>query len=228
MQNEPGTNDERPQDRQVLYCAQYDPARSEEIPPAHEAKIRGGIPAAEQIPFASQINKFKSSICRFIQEVFNETFGDDPAVLRFNANSIGKFSERRWTVIKGNVSEGVTKARLAYTVHSEKTANERYMAKNGTREEERGPQYLFGPTQKRTKLHLKKTSVQLRKTRQSTVTSTIQKMIEASKFLKTIAQTIQTSTRFNLARDSLTASTLLFASKPPRPTPPVKHQQHVI
>ena len=40
-----------------------------------------------------------------------------------------------WIVIKGNVSEGVTKAHLAQTTHSEKTANERYMAKNGTREE---------------------------------------------------------------------------------------------
>ena len=82
--NEPGTIDERPQDRQVLYCAHNDPARSEGIPPAHEAEIRGGIPAAEQVPFASQIYKFKSSICRFIQEVFNGTFGDDPAVLRFS------------------------------------------------------------------------------------------------------------------------------------------------
>ena len=46
----PGTNDERPQDRQVLYCA-HDPARSEGIPPAHEAEIRRGIPAAEQVRF---------------------------------------------------------------------------------------------------------------------------------------------------------------------------------
>ena len=50
MQNDPGTNDERPQERQVLYCA-HDPARSEGIPPAHEAEIRGGIPAAEQVRF---------------------------------------------------------------------------------------------------------------------------------------------------------------------------------
>ena len=40
-----------------------------------------------------------------------------------------------WTVIKGQVSEGVTKAHLAQTAHSKKTAQERYFSKNGTRED---------------------------------------------------------------------------------------------
>ena len=44
-----------------------------------------------------------------------------------------KFWEQMWAVIKGQVSEGVTKAHLAQTAHSEKTAQEKYLAKNGTR-----------------------------------------------------------------------------------------------
>ena len=85
--------------------------------------------------FASTVNKVESSICRGLQEVFYETFGDNPAEVRFNANSIRKFWERMWTVIKGQVSERVTKAHLAQTAHSEKTAQERYLSKNGTRED---------------------------------------------------------------------------------------------
>ena len=85
--------------------------------------------------FSSSVNKVESSICRSIQEVFKETFNDDPAVVRFNANSIRKFWEQMWAVIKGQVSEGVTKAHLAQTAHSEKTAQEKYLAKNGTRDD---------------------------------------------------------------------------------------------
>ena len=40
-----------------------------------------------------------------------------------------------WTVIKGQGSEGVTKAHLAQTAHGKKTAQERYLSKNGTRED---------------------------------------------------------------------------------------------
>ena len=90
---------------------------------------------APRYVFASTVNEVESSICRGLQEVFYETFGDNPAEVRFNANSIRKFWERMWTVIKGQVSEGVTKAHLAQTAHSEKTAQERYLSKNGTRED---------------------------------------------------------------------------------------------
>ena len=40
-----------------------------------------------------------------------------------------------WTNIKGQVSEGVNRAHFAQTAHSEKTAHERYLSRNGTREE---------------------------------------------------------------------------------------------
>ena len=84
--------------------------------------------------FASRVNKVESSICRGLQEVFKDLFGDDPDKVRYNANSIRKFWERLWT-LKGTVSEGVNTAHLAQTAHSEKTAKEKYLHKNGTREE---------------------------------------------------------------------------------------------
>ena len=85
--------------------------------------------------FSSSKNKVESSICRGLREVFAELFGDNESLVRFNANSIRKFWEKMWTVIKGKVSEGVHRAHLAQTAHSEKTAQEKYLAKNGTREE---------------------------------------------------------------------------------------------
>ena len=94
--------------------------------------------------------------------------------------------------------------------------------------------------QKRTKLHLKKTSVQLRKTRQTTQTSTIQKMIEACQFLKQLRNSSNNPNRHKiqfgqglvdcsntLLQHKFVSQTqrCLFASNPPRPAPPVKHQQ---
>ena len=58
--------------------------------------------------FSSSVNKVESSISRGLQEVFLQKFGDDPALVRFNSNSIRKFWESMWTVIKPNVSEGST------------------------------------------------------------------------------------------------------------------------
>ena len=85
--------------------------------------------------FASAANKVESGISRSIREEFKTLFGDDPAKVRFNANFIRKFWERLWSIIKGNVSEGVNKAHLAQTAHSEKTAQEHYLSKNGTRQD---------------------------------------------------------------------------------------------
>ena len=85
--------------------------------------------------FASSKTAVDGTICHGLQEVFQQYFGDDPQKVRFNANSIRKFWERMWTNIKGQVSEGVNRAHFAQTAHSEKTAHERYLSRNGIREE---------------------------------------------------------------------------------------------
>ena len=85
--------------------------------------------------FASAANKVESGISRSIREEFKTLFGDDPAKVRFNANSMRKFWERLWSKFKGNVSEGVNKAHLVLTAHSEKTAQEHYLSKNATRQD---------------------------------------------------------------------------------------------
>ena len=177
--------------------------------------------------FASQKNKVESSICRFIQDVFNETFGDDPAVVRFNANSIRKFWERMWTVIKRNVSEGVTKAHLAQTAHSEKTANERYMAKNGTREERNQVLNIYLDRLE----NAKDDEVGIEEDEcaapeDEAVDSDFEDTENDRSLLireSTCAtpQIIPTNTRFNLARDSLTTSTpLIISNSQQQPTPP--------
>ena len=85
---------------------------------------------------SSSVNKVESSIIRGFEEVFFlQKFGDDPEQARFNSNLIRKFWENIWTVIKTNVSEGVYRAHLAQTAHSEKTAHEKFLFKNGTRDE---------------------------------------------------------------------------------------------
>ena len=71
--------------------------------------------------FASAANKVESGISRSIREEFKTLLGDDSAKVRFNANSIRNFWERLWSIIKGNVSEGVNKAHHSQTAHSEKT-----------------------------------------------------------------------------------------------------------
>ena len=85
--------------------------------------------------FASAANKVESGFSRSIREEFKTLLGDDSAKVRFNANSIRNFWERLWSIIKGNVSEGVNKAHHAQTAHSEKTAQEHYLSKNGTRQD---------------------------------------------------------------------------------------------
>ena len=73
-------------------------------------------------------------MCRHLQEAFQNTFNDNPKQVRFNANSIRKFWERRWKKIKNSVdiSDGVNKAHLAQTAHGEKTAEDIYIGKEGS------------------------------------------------------------------------------------------------
>ena len=56
-------------------------------------------------------------MCRHLQKAFQNTFNDNPKQVRFNANSKGKFWERknRWKKIKKSVdiSDGVKKAHLS-------------------------------------------------------------------------------------------------------------------
>ena len=79
-----------------------------------------------QFIFASKKNKVERSISRHLQETFQDLFGDSPSEVRFNANSIRKFWERRWKEIKVKtpITEGVNKAHLAQTAHGEKTAED--------------------------------------------------------------------------------------------------------
>ena len=85
--------------------------------------------------FASSVNKVETSISRGLQESFQEIFGEYSEKVRYNANSIRKLWERLWNVIKSKVSDGITKALFAQTTHSEKTAREKYLHRNGTEEE---------------------------------------------------------------------------------------------
>ena len=87
--------------------------------------------------FASKKNKVEKSISRHLQQTFHDLFGDNPSDVRFNANSIRKFWERRWKILKliNNISDGVNKAHLAQTAHNEKTAEDVYIGREGTKED---------------------------------------------------------------------------------------------
>ena len=52
--------------------------------------------------------------------------------MRFNANSIRKYWERRWKVIGKDSEDGVMKAHYAQTAHSAKTAEDHYIGREGT------------------------------------------------------------------------------------------------
>ena len=80
-------------------------------------------------------NKIERSISKHIQETFFTLFGDDPNEVRFNANSIRKYWERRWNSFIGKVPEGVTKAHLAQTAHNKTTAEDIYIGREGTSED---------------------------------------------------------------------------------------------
>ena len=85
--------------------------------------------------FASKVNKVESSVSRSLQEIVKKQFEDDPQKVRYNANSASKFWERLSTVLRCSVSPGVYNAHLVQTAHSERTAREKYLIKNSTREE---------------------------------------------------------------------------------------------
>ena len=85
--------------------------------------------------FSSKQNKIERSISKHIQETFFTLFGDDPNEVRFNANSIRKYWERRWKSFIGKVPEGVTKAHLAQTAHNKTTAEDIYIGREGTSED---------------------------------------------------------------------------------------------
>ena len=93
--------------------------------------------------FASAANKVESGNSRSIREEFKTLLGDDSAKVRFNANSIRKFWERLWSIIKGNVSEGVNKAHLAQRAHSEKLPRSIICQRTGQgRTECRSPKFI--------------------------------------------------------------------------------------
>ena len=88
--------------------------------------------------FSSSKNKVEKSISKRLQEVFAKFFNDNPEEVRFNANSIRKYWERRWLTLKNNVPEGVSKAHFAQTAHSEQTAEENYLGRQGSKEDRMG------------------------------------------------------------------------------------------
>ena len=57
--------------------------------------------------FASKKNKVEKYISLHLQQTFLDQFGDNPSEVRFNANSITKFWERRWKTLKlvNNISD---------------------------------------------------------------------------------------------------------------------------
>ena len=127
-----------------------------------------------------------------------------------------------WIVNKGIVSKGVAKAHLAQTAHSEKTANESCMAKNEMREEINQVLNILLDRLK----NAKEDEVALEEDKceapeEEAVDSDFDDIENESSMPIhqnncATPQTIPTSTRLNLARDSLTAPTPLFISNSPR------------
>ena len=72
---------------------------------------------------------------KYLQEIFGEMFGDDPLVVRYNANSVRKYWEKRWLTLKNNETDGVSKAHFAQTAHSKETAEKHYLDRQGTSED---------------------------------------------------------------------------------------------
>ena len=85
--------------------------------------------------FASKTNKKETNICAKLQSVFLAQFGDKPNEVRYNSNSMRKYWERRWKIIGREASEGLNNAHLAQTAHSQKTADEHYVGRQGSLED---------------------------------------------------------------------------------------------
>ena len=59
-----------------------------------------------------------------ISEAFTDLYGDNPEEVRFNANSVRKFWEKRVTELQLNENE--KQAHLTQTANSKTTANKHY------------------------------------------------------------------------------------------------------
>ena len=154
--------------------------------------------------FASSVNKVETCISRGLQESFHELFGDNPEKVRYNANSIRKFWERLWIVIKSKVSDGITKAHFAQTAHSEKTAREKYLHRNGTEEERAHVLQIYSDrleNRRDDEDSLSEKSSQA--THDEQLDSDLEDAPSELPVLEPSYDKVETCTRFNLARDSL-------------------------
>ena len=119
-----------------MFNSQYlHSARSNAVFEGHELKVYRRVQYRAFIHFASSVNKVETGISQGLREGFQELFQDTPEKVRYKANSIRKFWERLWNVLKNKVSHGITKTHFAQTAHSEKTAMEKYLHQNGAEEE---------------------------------------------------------------------------------------------
>ena len=75
----------------------------------------------------------ETRMAQLLNMTFQELFGDDPEEVRFNANSVRKFWEKRIQAM--GVSSNLMHAHLAQTAHAQKTADMHYV---GLEAEDRG------------------------------------------------------------------------------------------
>ena len=159
--------------------------------------------------FASSVNKVETSISRGLHESFQELFGDNPEKVRYNANSIRKFWERLWSVIKSQVSDGITKAHFAQTAHSEKTARDKYLHRDGTEEERAHVLNIYSDrlaNRKDDEDCLSEKSSEAPPDEQPD--SDLEDESPELPVLEPSFQKVETVARFNLGRDSLQTSTV--------------------
>ena len=166
----------------------------------------------------------ETSIFRGLQESFQELFGDHPEKKRYNANSIRKFWERLWNVVKSKVSNGITKAHFAQTAHSEKTVREKYLHWNGTEEETALVLDIYSDRLADRRDDEDRLSEKTSETPpDERPDSDFEDESPELPVLDPSFQKVETVARFNLGRDSLQTSTV---SRPPiHETPPATAQQ---
>ena len=78
-----------------------------------------------QLIFANTKNRSETMMSTLICQTFQDLFGDDAQKVRFNANSIRKFWERRVKAM--GLSSNLMNAHLAQTAHAQRTAEEHYI-----------------------------------------------------------------------------------------------------
>ena len=93
--------------------------------------------------FSSSKNKIEKSFSKHLQEAFAKFFNENAEEVRYNANSIRKYWERRWLTLKKSAPEGVSKAHFAQTAHSEQTAEVNYLGRQGSKEDRLGLLKLY-------------------------------------------------------------------------------------